>query len=289
MPHFKIFIKIVTIISNVSMLRRPLGSILSIAASTYLQRRVRIFFDAIWIRQDGKVAVPMQLDPSNWLSSIPRWKPNAADRVDVVGEWWFLHYIPKPNDIIIDVGAGMGEDSLLFSHLVGDQGKVYSFEAHPQTFLCLNKALKYSQAHNVKAIHAAVSAENGTLQIENLPSDRWEENSVMSARDTVGGRLIAVAAIALDDLEIIQQHERIDFLKMNIEGAEIDALRGMVKTLAKVKYACIACHDFLADENPIMRTKLACAQILREAGFLLIETPPDSPPWQRDHIHAIRE
>jgi hypothetical protein len=75
---------------------------------------------------------------------------------------------------------------------------------------------------------------------------------------------------------------------MNIEGAEVDALRGMPKTLAKVEHACIACHDFLADENPRVRTRQTCQRILREAGFQVFETPPDSPPWQRDHLHAVR-
>lgn len=288
MSLLKITQPIVSGISNLPWLRRPLGSFISIVASTYLKRSVRVLYDAVWIRQDGNVAVPLQHDIWSWLSSIPRWKPNAAERVNVVGEWWFLHYTPKPNDIIIDVGAGMGEDSLLFSQLVGEQGKVYSFEAHPHTFLCLNKALTYSHSQNVKPIHAAVSAESGTLQIEDLPSDRWEENSVMTTREASGQKLISVRAIAIDDFELIQQHDSIQFLKMNIEGAEINALQGMSKTLAKVEHACIACHDFLGENSPAMRTKKACVQILLDAGFQVFETPPDSPPWQRDHLHAIR-
>ncbi len=277
-----------TRISKISWLRPLLGRLISLVASNHLKRPVRVFFDEVWVRQDGKVGIALQMDFWNWLSSIPRWEPNAAERVDVVGNWWFLQYKPKPNDIVIDVGAGMGEDSLLFSRLVGEQGKIYSFEAHPHTFLCLNKAVKYSNTQNIVAFHAAVTAEGGTLQIEDLPSDRWEENSIMSARNSTGQQLITIPAIALDDFEPIQRLDRIQFLKMNIEGAEVDALRGMRKTLAKVEHACIACHDFLAHESPNMLTKLACMQFLEEAGFKVFETPRDSQPWQRDHIHAVR-
>jgi FkbM family methyltransferase len=279
---------IVRRMSEVPSLRPVMGRLISVVASCYLKRPVRVFFDSVWMRQDGRVAVPLKMDLVHGLATIRSWQPNAADKVDVVGGWWFLHYTPKPNDVVIDVGAGMGEDSLLFSRLVGEQGRVYSFEAHPFTFLCLDKALKYSQARNTVAVHAAVFAENGTLQIEDLPVDRWDENSVMCGREAQGGKLIAVPAITLDDFEPIQQHERIQFLKMNIEGAEVDALRGMPKTLAKVEHACIACHDFLADENPRVRTRQTCQRILREAGFQVFETPPDSPPWQRDHLHAVR-
>lgn len=264
-----------------------MGRVISWIVSTYLNRPVRVFFDEVWMRQEGEIGVPLEADFWGRLSAIKGWLPNAGDKVDVVGGWWFLHYTPQPNDIVIDVGAGMGEDSQLFSRLVGEQGRVYSFEAHPFTFLCLNQALYYSQIHNTVAVQAAVFSEQGTLHIEDL-AGRWADNSVISAREPNGNKTIAVSAITLDDFEPLQQHAQIQFLKMNIEGAEIAALRGMPKTLAKVQHACIACHDFLADESPGMRTKEACRQILHEAGFQVFATPADSPPWQRDHLHAVR-
>ena len=273
---------------SISFLQPTIGVIAGSLVSFCLKRRVDIFFDCVWMRRDGETTIP--LEPEFWtrFSVIKHWLPNAADKVDVVAEWWFLRYTPTAGDIVIDVGAGMGEDTLLFSRLVGATGYVYGFDDHPHTHLSLGRSLAHSHVTNASVVHSAIYSENCTLEIEDLPTDRWLENSVVTGRFDKTKKSISVPAIKLDDFQPVQGHAKIDFLKMNIEGAEIDALLGMPDTLAKVQNACIACHDFLSDKNINFKTKDRCAAILKEAGFEVFEAPRDSPPWQRDHLHATR-
>lgn len=268
---------------------RPITAVgASILASVLSKHRVSIFFDSVWLRRDGRSVVALGPKLRFRRRKLQRWRPNATDAIDIVGDWWFLHYHPQPNDVIIDVGAGTGEDTLLFSRLIGPHGLVYSFEAHPTTFGYFTKVLEYSECKNVIATQCAMFSTSGTLQIEDLPAERWEENSVVATERLDKNHSISVPAMALDDFEPVQKLDQIDFLKMNIEGAEIDALRGMPRTLKKVQYACIACHDFLAASDPHLQTKAVCKQILLDAGFAVFESEGATEPALRDHLHAVR-
>jgi Methyltransferase FkbM domain len=80
---------------------------------------------------------------------------------------------------------------------------------------------------------------------------------------------------------------KIDFLKMNIEGAERLAIRGVIETLKRTKVLCICCHDSLAEasKDDQLRTKAVVKRFLQENG-LRVEQPddPDLPPYVRDQI-----
>lgn len=152
--------------------------------------------------------------------------------------WW--GYQPRPGDTIVDVGAGVGEETLTFSHAVGAQGKVVCIESHPQTFRCLEKLVQYNGLENVVPIQQAIGESAlGVTTIED--SARY-----LSNRST-GQVGIPVFATTLDRIVEQQGLRRIQFLKMNIEGAERLAIRGMEETLKKTEVVCVSCHDFLAE------------------------------------------
>lgn len=268
---------------------RPLaGKIGSLIASRVLKRPIRIFYDQSWLRQDGKAVVAMSDHFPLKKSEFNAWLPEGADVIDAGMNYWFVLYGIKPGDLVIDIGAGRGEDTLLFGRMVGEKGGVFSFEAHPKTFAVLRKVTEYSGLRNVNLVHGALFSKSATLQIECRADKNWQENSVMiEGKGGANNVFQPVPAFALDDFEPLQAYDTIDFLKMNIEGAEVEALLGMKKTLAKVKHACIACHDFLSDSNPMMKTRERCKEILLAAGFDVTEMGDNVPPWQRDHLHVV--
>jgi hypothetical protein len=100
-----------------------------------------------------------------------------------------------------------------------------------------------------------------------------------------------VSCVTLDDLVASHAIEQVDFLKMNIEGAEALAIKGMDETIARTRRLCICCHDFLADRDgpPTMRTKRAVTDYLLGHGFSVLPTDPAGPDYQRDHVHAVRD
>jgi FkbM family methyltransferase len=216
------------------------------------------------------------------------WRPEDGSTIgSLTTRSYCLCYRPKSGDTVVDVGAGMGDDTLVFSQMVGPSGRVFSFEAHPDTFRCLQKAIEHSRVSNVLAVHGAIFSEKATVQID-VFSEAWKTNRVVRATEAVGCKYLAVLAFRLDDFEPLQKLDRIQYLKMNIEGAEVEALLGMPKTLGKVEHACIACHDFLGETSPSTRTRARCKELLLDAGFDILELGTEGPPWQRDYLNCTR-
>jgi FkbM family methyltransferase len=186
-------------------------------------------------------------------------------------------------DVVLDVGAGIGTETLPFARMVGDRGRVVAVEAHPDTFTVLERVCELNQLHNVDLVQAAVMDTTEPVTMSDLPPELNYENKV-------GGEGVTVPARTLDDLILDFDLSRVDFLKMNIEGAELAALRGASGCLDRVGAAAIGCHDFLADEtgDESYRTKDQVRALLLNAGFSVATRDDDPRPWAADYLFASR-
>jgi len=207
-------------------------------------------------------------------------------RMDELAKVNFLWgYTPKVGDVVIDVGAGVGEEALTFSRAVGKHGKVICIEAHPRTFRCLEKLVQYNRLENVLAIHQAVAEPScETVTIEN--SDDYLGNRSGTAKGT------SVPATTIDAIYQQLGLGKIHFLKINIEGAERFAIQGMTKTLRQTEVLCVSCHDFLAEAggDDSLRTKSAVQQFLQQSGLKIVEREdPELRPYVRDQVWAYSE
>ncbi len=193
---------------------------------------------------------------------------------------FFWGYRPRPGDVVIDVGAGVGEEALTFSRAVGERGKVICIEAHPRTCHCLENLVHYNSLENVIPIHMAVTdTDSGNVMIED--SDAYLNNRLNVTRG------IPVPATTIDAIHQKLSLGRIQFLKMNIEGAERFAIRGMTETLRHTEVLCISCHDFLAEVtgDDALRTKDTVKQFFQDNGFNIVERlDPGLPPYVRDQV-----
>ncbi len=101
---------------------------------------------------------------------------------------------------------------------------------------------------------------------------------------------ITVPAVTITDLMEDRGVEQIDFLKMNIEGAETAALCGAGDRLQDIRHMVIGCHDFLADEtgDDSYRTKENVRDLLQSAGFTVEGRDDDPRPRARDYLFAWR-
>src|SRR5271165_375380 len=158
---------------------------------------------------------------------------------EIARQYFFWGYQPKAGDIVIDVGAGVGEETLTFSRAVGERGKVVCLEAHPRTYRCLEKLVQYNRLENVIPVHVAAT-EPGWSSATIEDSDAYLANRSGAAAG------ISVPAATIDAVHQHLKLGRVHFLKMNIEGAERLAIRGMAATLRQTEVLCVSCHDFLA-------------------------------------------
>jgi FkbM family methyltransferase len=196
---------------------------------------------------------------------------------------FFWGYSPHSGDTILDIGAGVGEETLTFSRAVGPGGRVICVEAHPRTFRCLEKLVSYNHLHNVTALHRAIAEPDCVLAT-------IEDSSEYLANRLQSSAGIPVPATTLDALYHDLRLGLIHFLKMNIEGAERLAIQGMAETLQHTAIVCISCHDFLADSanDDSLRTKSPVRQFLLDHGFSLASrSAPGLAPYLYDQVWAF--
>ena len=276
----------------VQQLDNPAGRSRLAAEATALAREalpgsdIEIFWDGLWIRRAGPHYFP---DPDMFRIAEPdfqRWAAQAEKHLRDAADYWFHVYQPSPGDVIVDIGAGRGEDVFAFSRAVGASGRVFALEPHPVSFRILEKFCALNGLSNVTALNFACVDQPASLQIETMPV--WESNFVREGEPTATSH--AVQGVTFDSL--CRQHEidRIDFLKMNIEGAERTALPGCREALSRTQNVCIAAHDFRAarGEGESFRTLAFVRDFLTAAGFQLITRDQDPRYYVPYHVHGVR-
>ncbi len=202
-------------------------------------------------------------------------------------EYWFYKYKPQPGDVIVDIGAGRGEDVYAFSKAVGPTGKVWAIEPHPESFSVLEALCERENLTNVTTIRNACVEQAATLQIETLPV--WESNYVRTGDPS--STSFTVEGIPFDDLAAQHGIDRIDFIKMNIEGAERFALPGCRQALKRARNVCIAAHDFRTarGEGESFTTFAFVKEFLHEAGFSIVTRDEDPRYYVKYHVHGVRD
>jgi FkbM family methyltransferase len=197
---------------------------------------------------------------------------------DVPSELWYRLYQPKHGDVIVDVGAHIGTDTLCFCRSVGPTGRVISIESHPRITKLLELNVLENAFSNVKIVNCAVSDVSGSVTVD------FHDISVGA---TVFQGDVSVPCDSLDNL--LADVPEIDFLKMNIEGYERFAIRGGRNVLHRTRYVAIACHDFLnaSGENEFYTTLTDCKLFLQELGFEVEQQVDSDRPWVACHLHAV--
>ncbi len=229
-----------------------------------------------------------------WVHSFPGGKI-AAERIGATSpsrldaethDTFLFEYVPKPGGVIVDVGAGEGTETLTFSRLVGPSGRVIAIEGHPRTFARLQQLVQLNALRNVTCLQLAISDQRGVVRMTDIVDHVANRVLTDSAHGSVD-----VPSLSMDDLVREQKIDRIDFLKMNIEGAERAAFAAMSHTLAITQHMAISCHDFLAERggDGDCRTKEFVKGVLEREGFEILTRPNDPRYWVRDYLYARRK
>lgn len=154
--------------------------------------------------------------------------------------------IIKKGDIVFDLGANIGLTSIYASMLTGKAGKVYSFEAHPGTFNILKYNIEINKCENIIPLNYAISDSSGIGMIyENLDVNRGAASLIKKNHFQ---KSFKIRTISIDQFTDKYKINRIDFIKMDIEGFELNAIKGMQNFL-KVKSKPILCIELSFDVN----------------------------------------
>ena len=132
-----------------------------------------------------------------------------------------------------DVGACNGLFTSLFKSIAGPNGMVYSFELNPHNYF----NIKHLESENCVLENKAVSDRSGTVSVyaENTASSNFTSNIMGNSGQIIG----VVDSVSLDEYFA---DKRLDYLKIDVEGAETKVIKGAISTLKTVKYAVVECH-----------------------------------------------
>lgn len=134
----------------------------------------------------------------------------------------------RPGDVVLDCGACWGDTTLQFATCVGETGQVHAFEFVPENLelLRLNLELNPETARRVHVHEQPVWSSSD----RELAFDGVADNSRLSPN---GGGGPTVRTVAIDDYVQAVDLERVHLIKMDVEGAELEALRGAERTLRR--------------------------------------------------------
>jgi FkbM family methyltransferase len=134
----------------------------------------------------------------------------------------------KKGMVVVDIGANVGYYALLAAHLVGDDGKVFTFEPDPHNFSLLCKNVELNGYRNVVPVRKAVFSKSGKMELfldkSNLGGHSLSEANVDK------GASITVEVTSLDDY-FKNTDCKVDIVKMDVQGLEMEVLEGMTNTI----------------------------------------------------------
>ncbi len=148
----------------------------------------------------------------------------------------FINNEVKKGMTVLDIGAHIGLMVVIFSKKVGREGAVYAFEPTPSTFKILQETIKLNNVKNVNAIPVALAEKKGKLNF--YISDNSADNSnslVNNHRTDRKEEAIEVEVNTVDHFVAEEKINNIDFIKIDVEGAEFQLLKGSIGTIKKHK------------------------------------------------------
>jgi FkbM family methyltransferase len=205
---------------------------------------------------------------SHWLmthGAIPLLEKSSGFRTMPDDPFWFrlelltnrhevetisqLDHFAVPGMTMLDIGAHVGYYSRRYAKSLGQHGRIFAFEPHPRTFATLQHNVK--KLTQVTAVQLALAEQEGTAELHDYlmmsasGSLHYDESMAALQKaqthqtdiaprigQTFTAQTFTVRTTPVDDFLAAQNINKVDLVKMDIEGAEIGALRGMKRTIA---------------------------------------------------------
>lgn len=154
----------------------------------------------------------------------------------------------KLGDTVLDIGAHIGLFSVLISRLVGKQGKVFSFEPTPFTRSILQEVINLNEVSDIAKVRGeAVSDKKGNAFFYDTETEISNANSLV--KTDLGKKQIEVSLISVDEF-VNENNLKINCLKIDVEGAELNLLKGAKETFLNHRpVARLGLHPPFIKEN----------------------------------------
>lgn len=206
-------------------------------------------------------------------------KPNDPDR-----EIAFMKIIRKELETgtnVIEIGANIGYVTLIMAEIVGSNGKIYAFEPVLSNYKLLNKNIKLNNYRGIVNTYQQ-GISNVTKKTKFHTSNKSNLGSITATKHTTNE--IEIDLISTDDF--MKGKNQINFIKMDIEGHEVEALDGMFNTLKNAKQPIkilMELHqDFYNEDHSLEKQLIRLFDIGFKTKYV-ISAGVGQPKWFKDH------
>ncbi|MFH0864064.1 MAG: FkbM family methyltransferase [Candidatus Gottesmanbacteria bacterium] len=192
-------------------------------------------------------------------------RPGTTDMLIVAEVFTFKqygieHHPIKPADIVVDLGAHIGAFTIYAASLAY-KGEVYAYEPNPSNFAYLKENIRLNKSRNISIFNSAVSSSTQPIRLY-ISSSESEHNLYQSETS----KYLLVSSLTLNDIFTKNGLSRINYLKLDVEGAEYDILLNTPrKILQLIDTIVFEYHDYLSHGH----THHELVKTLKEAGFTI--------------------
>jgi FkbM family methyltransferase len=180
--------------------------------------------------------VPVKAHLANGMRVVVPWNDDGGRAICDAGLYEpvsveLFERLLRPGMVVVDAGANVGQYTLLACSAIGDGGRVISFEPDPVTFDWLRRNCELNRLRNVSLHQRAVYDERTSLELHLASTRDSGSNSLVAEPWISESKTVRVDCVRLDDVLASEGVHRVDVIKVDIEGAELAALRGAEQTL----------------------------------------------------------
>jgi FkbM family methyltransferase len=169
----------------------------------------------------------------SWYDGSPaQWMPERE---------WCLSQI-KAGMTVVDCGAHHGMMSVIFANAVGPGGCVIAYEALPSNADVIRRNAELNHFENIIIRPVGVGEESASV-----PANFNRSNTVIAQNARVGAPTDVIEVVRLDD--DLRADIKVDFLKIDVEGHDLHALRGMSRVLAQRPIVDLELHNFIFEDR----------------------------------------
>jgi len=181
-----------------------------------------------------------------------------------------LYSLVKNGENIIDVGANVGDVSLHLANMVGPSGNVFSFEPDPINYRRMKKNLSLNEFSNITLNRLGLGNKSGNYRIYNVDERNQGMNRILDSSNKYE-KSSEIRVITLDEYVEENCIDRVDLIKIDVEGFEFKVLNGSVRTIDAF---CPKLFIELDDQNLIDQGSSAkiLVQLLQRKGYQLFHS-----------------
>jgi FkbM family methyltransferase len=185
-----------------------------------------------------------------------------------------ISQLVQPGDIAFDIGANVGEYSVMLSRRCGTSGRVWAFEPVPDTYWRLRETLALNRCGNVTPVQAAVGEKAGVVRM-NLFEPQYSAWNTLGMPEMVtpqGNRVspaksVDVPSCTLDEFCRSEKIEKINFLKVDVEGFEKAVFQGAAELLRERRVGSLCFEISQAPLKGARATSRSIFEALEAFGY----------------------